>query len=79
MKGSKLSNLRLADDVTVIAENLQELELCLKKLSAASKQKGIKINMSKTKVLRNEQIEQGQLLSKEGWESTELHLSGKKE
>ena len=39
INGGQLSNIRFADDVTVIAENLQELELDLNKLSAVSKQK----------------------------------------
>ena len=62
INGSKLSNLRFADDVTLIGEDLQELELSLNELSIESKQRGLKINMSKTKILRNKHVDQRQVL-----------------
>ena len=55
INGSKLSNLRFADDVTIIAKDLEELEIGLNELSVAcsmisrliwQKQKFFAINMS---------------------------------
>ena len=45
----------------MIAGNLQELELSLKKLSAASKQWGVEIKMSKINVHCNKQADQRQI------------------
>ena len=58
INGNKLSNLKFADDVTIIAQDLEELELSLNELSVASMQHGLKINMAKTKVLRNKLVTQ---------------------
>ena len=58
INGKKLSNLRFADDVTIIAQNLEELERSLNELSVASIQHGFKINMTKTDVLRNKYVTQ---------------------
>ena len=58
INGNKLSNLRFADDVTIIAHDLEELELSLNGLSVASMQHALKINMAKTKVLRNKHVTQ---------------------
>ena len=49
----KLNNLRFADDVALIGENPQEIEECLSDLETESKKVGSKINMEKTKALRN--------------------------
>ena len=49
INGNKLSNLRFADDVTIIAQDLEELEIGLNELSVASMQHGLKINMAKQK------------------------------
>ena len=48
----------LADDVTIIAQDLEELETSLNELSVASVLHGLKINMEKTKVLRNKHVTQ---------------------
>ena len=60
---NKLSNPRFTDDVTIIAQDLEELklslnELSLNELSVASMQHGLKINMPKTKVLRDKHVTQ---------------------
>ena len=47
------------DDVTIIAQDLEELEIGLNELSVASMQHGLKINrMAKAKVLRNKHVTQ---------------------
>ena len=54
----KLSNLRFTDFVTVIAQDLEELELTPNEFSVASMQHGLKINIAKTKVLREKHVTQ---------------------
>ena len=56
----KLSNLRFANDINMISENLQELELGLN--SAAIKQKDLIFTMTKTKVLCNKHVYQRQAI-----------------
>ena len=56
INGNKLSNLTFADDVTIIAQDLKELEIGLNELSVASMQHGLKINMAKTEVLRKKHV-----------------------
>ena len=46
----------------MIAENLKELELSLNELSIESRRRGLKINMSKTKILRNTYVDNKQAL-----------------
>ena len=58
INGNKLSNLRFADDVTIIAHGLEEREISLNELSVASMQHGLRINMAKTKVFRNKHVTQ---------------------
>ena len=62
--GSKLSNLRFTDNVTVIVENLRELELAFNELSSVSEQKGLKINMSNTQVPLDKRVDQRQVIVK---------------
>ena len=58
INGNKLSNLRLTDDVIIIAQDFEELQISLDELSVASIQHSLKINMAKTKVLRNKYVTQ---------------------
>lgn len=46
-----LNNLRYADDVAVISDNLADVEYMLKNLSEQSRISGLKINTEKTKIL----------------------------
>ena len=48
----------VVNDVTIITQNLEELEISVYELSVASMQHGLKINMAKTKVLRNKHVTQ---------------------
>ena len=54
--GDNISNLRFADDVTIISETLEELETCLNELDAESRKRGLKINMDKTKIVKNDLV-----------------------
>ena len=56
INGNKTSNLRFADDVTIISQDLEALEISLNELSVAIMQHGLKINMTKTEVLRNKHV-----------------------
>ena len=51
--------MRFADDVALIAENIKDIEICLNDLSVASRARGLRINMEKTKILRNPHAAQG--------------------
>ena len=55
---NKLSNLRFADDGTVIAQGHVELEPSHNVLSVTSMPYGLKINIAKTTVLRNKHVTQ---------------------
>ncbi|XP_030753651.1 uncharacterized protein LOC115880560 [Sitophilus oryzae] len=52
-----LNHLRFADDVVVLASSLEELQTMLEQLHHTSAQVGLKMNLSKTKIL-NENEEQ---------------------
>ena len=55
--GRNINNIRYADDTVLIADSEEKLQRLLSKLSLASKEKGLSINLKKTKVLvasRNE-------------------------
>jgi len=52
MDGEELTNLRLGDDIVLISSNIGDLQGMLQELEAKSKEIGLKINKSKTKVMR---------------------------
>ena len=47
----KISNLRYADDTTLIAENKEELKSLLMKEKEESEKVGLKLNIQKTKIM----------------------------
>ena len=49
--GRNISNLRYADDTTLMAENEEELKSLLMKVKEESEKAGIKINIQKTKIM----------------------------
>ena len=46
-----INNLRYADDVTLMAENEEELKSLLIKVKEESEKVGLKLNISKTKIM----------------------------
>ena len=48
--GRNVSNLRYADDTTVMAESREELKSLLMKVKEESEKVGLKLNIEKTKV-----------------------------
>ncbi|XP_044755023.1 uncharacterized protein LOC123313977 [Coccinella septempunctata] len=51
--GSYLNHLRFADDIVLISGNLQELSVMLNELNDALRKVGLKMNISKTKIIGN--------------------------
>ena len=49
--GRNISNLRSADDTSLIAENKQELKILLMKVKVESEKVGLKLNIQKTKIM----------------------------
>ena len=48
-----ISNLRYADDTTLMAESKEELKSFLMKLKEESEKVGLKLNIQKTKIMAN--------------------------
>ena len=48
--GRNISNLRYADDTTLMAENEEELNSLLMKVKEESEKAGLKLNIQKTKI-----------------------------
>ena len=49
--GTNINNLRYADDITVMAENEEELRSLLMKVKEEGKKVGLKLNIQKTKII----------------------------
>ena len=49
--GRNISNLRYADDTTLMAESEEELKSLLMKLKVESEKVGLKLNIQKTKIM----------------------------
>ena len=56
MDKSIVSNLRYADDTTVMAESEEELKSLLVKVKEESKKVGLKLNIQKTKIMASDPI-----------------------
>ncbi|KAG1654084.1 putative uncharacterized transposon-derived protein F52C9.6 [Nymphon striatum] len=57
INGEGLTNLRFADDVVLFPESPQEFQLIVEELRTASSKVGLEINLSKTKVMFNRNVE----------------------
>ena len=51
MAGRNISNLRYADDITLITESEEELNSLLMKVKEESEKVGLKLNIQKTKIM----------------------------
>ena len=49
--GRNISNLRYADDTTLVAESEKELKSLLMKIKEESEKVGLKLNIQKTKIM----------------------------
>ena len=54
--GRNISNLRYADDTTIMAESKEELKSLLMKVKEESEKAGLKLNMQKTKKVATKKI-----------------------
>ena len=59
--GSKINNLRYADDTTLMAETEEELKSFLMKVKEESKKFGLKLNIQKTKIMASSHISSWQI------------------
>ena len=55
------NNLRYADDTTLMAESVEELESLLKKVKEESKKVGFKLNIQKTKMMASSPVTSWQI------------------
>ena len=51
MAGKNISNLRYADDTTLMSESEEELKSLLMKVEEGSEKVGLKLNIQKTKIM----------------------------
>ena len=54
--GRNISNLRYADDTTLMAESEEELKTLLIKVKVESEKVGLKLNIQKTKIMASSPI-----------------------
>ena len=54
--GRNISNLRYADDTTLMAESEEELKRLLRKVKEESEKVGLKLNIQKTKIMASSPI-----------------------
>ena len=59
--GSDISNLRYADDTTLMAESEEKLKSLLMKVKKESKKAGLKLNIQKTKIMASSPITSWQI------------------
>ena len=66
-QAGNISNLRYADDITLMAESKEELKSLLIKVKEESEKLGLKLNIQKTKIMASSPITSWQL----DWETME--------
>ena len=59
--GRNISNLRNADDTTLMAESTKELKRLLMRMKEESEKAGLKLNIQKTKIMACNPITSGQI------------------
>ena len=59
--GKNISNLRYADDTTLMEESEEELKSLLMKMKEESEKVGLKLNILKTKIMASNPITSGQI------------------
>ena len=59
--GRNVSNLRYADDTTLMAESEDELKSLLMKVKEESEKVGLKLNIQKTKIMASGPITSGEI------------------
>ena len=69
-----ISNLRHADDTTLMAESEEELKSLLMKVKEESEKAGLKLNIQKTKIMASSPITSWQI-DGEKWEQRQILFS----
>ena len=67
MAGRNINNLRYTDDMTLMAENKEELKSLLMKVKEDSGKAGLKLNIQKTKIMVSSPINHFMVNRKEKW------------
>ena len=65
--GRNISNLRNADDTTLMAESTKELKRLLMRMKEESEKAGLKLNIQKTKIVASGPITSWQIEGKKKW------------
>ena len=73
--GRNISNLRYADDTTLMAESAEELKSLLMKVKEESEKVGLKLNIQKTKIMASGPITSWQIDGDSG-NSVRLYFFG---
>lgn len=74
VNGRKINHLTFADDVLLIADNIQDLQKMLTELQQTSMEVGLKINHAKTKAMNNEGTKNNVILENNIIEEVESHI-----
>jgi len=67
--GRNISNLRYADDTTLMAENEEELKSLLMKVKEQSEKAGLKLNIQKMKIMASSLITSWQIGPITSWQT----------
>ena len=74
--GKNISNLRYADDTTIMAESEEELKSLLMKVKEESEKVGLKLNIQKTKIMVSGPITSWQTDGEKNVNSERLYFLG---
>ena len=76
--GRNISNLRYAEDTTLMAESKEELKTLLMKVKEESEKVGLKLNIQKIKIMASVPITSWQIDGKKGETVTDFSFLGSK-
>ena len=74
--GRNISNLRYADDTTLMAESEEELKRLLMKVKEESEKDGLKFNIQKTKIMASGPISLWEIDGENSGNSVRLYFGG---
>ena len=76
--GRNITNLRYADDITLMAESGEELKSLLMKMKQESENVGLKLNIQKTKIMASGPITSGEIVGETVETMSDFILGGSK-
>ena len=71
-----ISNLRYADDITLMAESEEELKSLLRKVKEKNEKVDLKLNIQKTKIMASRSITSWQIVGGNNGNSERLYFRG---